>query len=264
MLAPRKTLWSTPPGAVDQLQKWIPLQPNDCVCDVGCGDGRILLLWAQAHSQYLWATEKENDNHLSPLSSSSLCLSSHTSSSSSSSSSSTPLSTSSPQISTTSSAMSTSLYTFLGIDIDPHRIGESQEALQEIRQQGLIHPSISIQFICANALESSPMFQPANIFFLYLIPRGLKLFYPLLQQHKQCHFRHRQLQIITYMSPLPLGDPGDVDDHFLEERDDPNDDTTTTTITHQPNTMRAHLVDRSLVRVSHQPGAAWPLYLYHM
>lgn len=47
MLAPRKTLWSTPLNAVDHCMEWIPLDRNDCVLDIGCGDGRILLTWAE-------------------------------------------------------------------------------------------------------------------------------------------------------------------------------------------------------------------------
>lgn len=47
MLAPRKKLWSTPLSAVDHCIERIPLQANDCVLDIGCGDGRILLEWAE-------------------------------------------------------------------------------------------------------------------------------------------------------------------------------------------------------------------------
>ncbi|KAG7341907.1 ribosomal protein L11 methylase [Nitzschia inconspicua] len=47
MLAPRKRLWSTPLSAIDHCLEWIPLKENDFVLDIGCGDGRILIEWAE-------------------------------------------------------------------------------------------------------------------------------------------------------------------------------------------------------------------------
>jgi SAM-dependent methyltransferase len=194
MLAPRKTLWSTPLSAVDHLVKWIPLQPNDCVCDIGCGDGRILLQWAQLHCQQQQESESEDTT-------------------------------------------TTSVVKFLGIDIDPERIQQCQKSLEQARLEGTLNPrQISIEFVCANALESPALFQDANIFFLYLIPRGLKLIRPLLLEHKhKQELRNQaqlqqQLQVVTYMAKLP----GE---------------------TH---------VDRALLSVDHQPEAAWPLYFYKL
>jgi SAM-dependent methyltransferase len=178
MLAPRKKLWSTPIGAVDHALNWIKLKANDCVCDIGCGDGRILLQWAT-----LYSTESSTRNN---------------------------------QVS------------FLGIDIDAERIDACRKALEIARNNGSIPDNISVTFLCANALEDSPdLLQNANIFFLYLIPRGLKLIHPLLVQHKErigCH----EMQIISFMNKIPGEKP----------------------------------VDRALVTVDHQPGAEWPLYFY--
>jgi len=43
MLAPRKTLWSTPPSAINLFLKFVdPLTKEDVLYDVGCGDGRVL------------------------------------------------------------------------------------------------------------------------------------------------------------------------------------------------------------------------------
>ena len=52
MLAPRKTLWSTPLSAVDHLERWIEVEDGDKICDIGCGDGRILLEWAKRMSSH--------------------------------------------------------------------------------------------------------------------------------------------------------------------------------------------------------------------
>lgn len=188
MLAPRKTLWSTPLSAVNQLSNWIHLKDNDKVCDIGCGDGRILLEWAQRIS----AIESyDHDN---------------------SGRSNVPI----PKV------------TFLGIDIDPTRIELCHNSLYELQQSGKIHENLSIHFVCANALESSDLLHHATIIFLYLIPRGLKLIYPLLEQHKMTI--QEPLQVVSYMSKLP----------------------------------GATVTDRALLQVEHQPGAAWPLYYYKL
>lgn len=186
MLAPRKKLWSTPPSAVDHLMEHMPLQPHDTVLDIGCGDGRILLQWAERVSAVMTETVEVRPS-----------------------------------------------LTFLGIDIDPDRIAECQKAAQQTQEEGKIHPSIRLEFICANALESVDHFQQANVIFLYLIPRGLNLIYPLLLEHKQrMHFTNDNniVMVATYMSKLP------------KEAGPPRSTATCT--------------------VPHQPDAAWPLYFY--
>ncbi|VEU43618.1 unnamed protein product [Pseudo-nitzschia multistriata] len=57
MIAPRKTLWSTPLSAVDHCMEWVPLKPEDSVLDIGCGDGRIIHRWAMLLSESLLAAE---------------------------------------------------------------------------------------------------------------------------------------------------------------------------------------------------------------
>ena len=42
MLAPRKTLWSTPGVGVEAACQLLRLGDQDKVVDVGCGDGRFL------------------------------------------------------------------------------------------------------------------------------------------------------------------------------------------------------------------------------
>ena len=181
MLAPRKTLWSTPTSAIDHIVRWVPLQPGDCVCDIGCGDGRIILQWAERYSSLPRRPQEESQPTTISL---------------------------------------------IGIDIDEERITKCQESLEKARAEGKIQPSIDIRFICANALQSSEYFEKANIFFLYLIPRGLKIFHPLLLEHRKK--LQRQLKVVSYMSKLPNETP----------------------------------IERGLCKVEHQPGAEWPLYFY--
>lgn len=54
MLAPRKTLWSTPSAVIERAIGWCgPLGRSDRVCDIGCGDGRCLVQWASKYSTQL-------------------------------------------------------------------------------------------------------------------------------------------------------------------------------------------------------------------
>jgi SAM-dependent methyltransferase len=50
MLAPRKTLWSTPDAVIATAIEWtVPVtREGGKICDIGCGDGRVLLQWAEA------------------------------------------------------------------------------------------------------------------------------------------------------------------------------------------------------------------------
>ncbi|KAG7363079.1 ribosomal protein L11 methylase [Nitzschia inconspicua] len=187
MLAPRKRLWSTPLSAIDHCLEWIPLKQNDSVLDIGCGDGRILIEWAE-------------------------------------------------RISSQKVAFLTSL-SFLGIDIDPDRIQESQSAAKAAIATGRLSPEIRMNFVCANALESVELFQNATVIFLYLIPRGLKQILPLLKDH--ANRMRATIRVATYMSKLPL------DDDDGEK-------------------MIIKLLGRATCRVEHQREAAWPLYFYEI
>jgi hypothetical protein len=67
MLAPRKTLWSTPSEVMEQVVEWMPLSGEDVVCDVGCGDGRCLVQWATHYTTT--ATLDGNDDNRAKLAS---------------------------------------------------------------------------------------------------------------------------------------------------------------------------------------------------
>ena len=43
MLAPRKSLWSTPIEVIDKAIEQLNISTNDVVYDIGAGDGRFLL-----------------------------------------------------------------------------------------------------------------------------------------------------------------------------------------------------------------------------
>jgi hypothetical protein len=183
MLAPRKTLWSTPDLVLaEAVSSWIgEFQANDVVCDIGCGDGRVLIQWA----------------------------------SSSSSQQSLPI-------------------TFVGLEIDECRAQEAHENVQQAYESGRIPRHVKVTVHCANAVQATHLYKDATVFFLYLIPRGLRLMYPILKQIvTQQHARdtkRQPLKVITYMTPLP----------------------------------NEIYVAKEECCVDHQPGAAWPLYLYHL
>eukprot|EP00934_Nitzschia_sp_Nitz4_P005137 Nitzschia sp. Nitz4//scaffold35_size145790//118964//119524//NITZ4_003051-RA/size145790-processed-gene-0.213-mRNA-1//1//CDS//3329549187//5127//frame0 len=177
MLAPRKTLWSTPLSVVDHLMEWIPLEESARICDIGCGDGRVLLEWAK-------------------------------------------------RISTGRPESSIPKLTLMGIDIDQERINQCHQHLEQSRDE--IHPNLSIEFVCENALNATSLWEGATIFFLYLIPRGLKLIHPMLQQLQKSN--GKPLHVVSYMSKLPG----------------------------ESVTCRANL------EVEHQPGASWPCYYYRL
>jgi len=188
MLAPRKKLWSTPIGAVDHAIKWTQSELKSNICDIGCGDGRIILRWAELYSQL-----KKDDSQ-------------------------------------STDEQSVADVSFLGIDVDPERIEQCQNDLAKFRSEGVIDDSVRVTFVCANALENTPgLLQQANIFFLYLIPRGLKLIYPVLMKH-MADAKLSEIQVISFMNKIPGEKPE----------------------------------DRALVTVDHQPGAEWPLYYYKL
>jgi thymidylate synthase ThyX len=148
---------------------------------------------------------------------------------------------------------------FVGIDIDDERIRLAMELLKQAQSEGHVHPSISISFHCANALESTHLFRNATVFFLYLIPRGLRIIKPLILSSSKLTLSlnpqsttvdqnendsERQLEgttnsssagssirVATYMSPLP------DENAILQER----------------------------IPVEHHgDGAAWPIYVYEL
>ena len=114
---------------------------------------------------------------------------------------------------------------------------------QNVKQayaSGRIPNHVKVTIHCANAVQATHLYKDATVFFLYLIPRGLRLMHPILKhmlvsQKRDAKARDTEpaqpsLRVITYMAPLP----------------------------------NETYVTKEECRVNHQPGAAWPLYLYHL
>jgi ubiquinone/menaquinone biosynthesis C-methylase UbiE len=78
----------------------------------------------------------------------------------------------------------------IGVEIDEAR---AAEALKNIEEHGL--PQDRCKIVCTNALEYN--YNDGICFFLYLVPRGLRIILPhlLAIPHK--------IRVTTYMSPLP-------------------------------------------------------------
>jgi SAM-dependent methyltransferase len=187
-------------------QKSGTLTCRNVVCDVGCGDGRVILWWGQ------YLTEKVKEEVTKR--------------------------TRSPG---TSDHPDPQFPTLVGFDVDPDRIRTARDELQSLRHQNRISESVSIEFLCGNALDLLPsLVDRVAVCFLYLVPRGLRRIKPILlksttsssssssSSFSSSTFSSSMLRVITYMSPLEGETPVRV------ER----------------------------ISVPHQPGSSWPLYLY--
>jgi hypothetical protein len=78
------------------------------------------------------------------------------------------------------------------------------------------------QIVCGNALEQD--YSQGTVFYLYLVPRGLRLILPILKAIPH------PIRVITYMAPFP-------------ESEIP--------------------ITQIKCTPANQPEAMWPLYLYH-
>ena len=212
-------MWSTPNAVIRHVENClVQIQPGDRVCDVGCGDGRVILHWAANYSSNL--SKQHLVRRLRAL---------------------TPPEDTPRQDEEEKEVDATMMPSFVGIDIDEERISQAVEGLKRALDEGKIHEKMSITFRCTNALDCSKLYSSCNVFFLYLIPRGLKLIKPLiLQQQPEKEKEEKDyssstkkpniIKVLTYMSPFEDETP----------------------------------VRMEKIEVPHQPGSHWPVYLYEL
>ena len=110
---------------------------------------------------------------------------------------------------------------FVGVEIDGER---AEEARRNVEAAGLAE---RITILCSNALTVD--YSSCTHMFLYLVPRGLRIFKPvLLSSRAASSSSPTVLEVVTYMAGF-----ADVE-----------------------------AVERVTVEVEHQEGAAWPVYYY--
>lgn len=221
MLAPRKKLWSTPSSAVDVALSFANLDSDDVVYDVGCGDGRVLIQMASLSvlpASAMVAPPDADDGAAS---------------------STEPDGNNGDQNTHDKEQPQCHHHTcrqFVGIEISPERADEARNNILRARQTNRIPPHVSLDVICANALDTTAVdYKRATVIFLYLVPRGLRLIKGIVwpgggesNEMIVSTSDKRPRRIITYMSPFE-------------------------------NTSH---VRKGYCRVDHQDGAAWPVYLY--
>ena len=112
----------------------------------------------------------------------------------------------------------------MGIDTDRERIQTAEYSWKEALRTSQIDSRISGHFHCANALADGFWKESATVLYLYLTPRGMRQLRPVLDECPKLRI------VVSYMNTLP----------------------------------DAKLLAREVISVSHQPDAAWPLYIYQL
>jgi hypothetical protein len=255
MLAPRKTLWSTPDAVIGRVAQMVgPLSATDKIVDLGCGDGKVLVRWAEIYSANL-----QNFPH-----DSNACENETTGDGIGSIPKSgcnadtdeveylqeTMINAISPRKSTRPQHP-----TFIGIDVDPDRIRTAQAAWDNaVRVSRSLLFDIPCEFHVANAVLNDETWNhiSTTILYVYLTPRGMKQLkrqilekegvlrkggtnYPRTEDlndpcMNDCSFSHgaQRRIIVSYMNPLP-------------------------------ETM---LLRKEYVSIPKQPDSAYPIYMY--
>jgi len=170
MIAPRKALWSTPDAVVQRIAALVDLTDDDddytvVVVDLGCGDGRVLLRWAELYTATSSSSSSSKDNNNADK----------------------------KKRNNTKRPPS-----FIGIDTDHNRIQTAQQSWQRAVAEQRIASNISCQFHCANAVVDVDLWiNDATIVYCYLTPRGMRLVRPLLLAAP------RMRMVVSYMNELP-------------------------------------------------------------
>jgi SAM-dependent methyltransferase len=172
MLAPRKILWSTPLEAIERVHYFVPLDGRDTVVDLGCGDGRVLVQWAELFWKHHEATASPRANDADA---------------------------------TTSDGEPCIMPTFIGIDVDPERIEAARAAWSEAVSSHRIPSTLSARFHCANALDSLELWtNTVTVLYVYLTPRGMRQLRPLLEKTATDQKPSTdRLRVVSFMNALP-------------------------------------------------------------
>ncbi|KAL7521799.1 hypothetical protein ACHAWX_006481 [Stephanocyclus meneghinianus] len=228
MLAPRKTLWSTPQSAIDTAIAFADLDANDVVYDVGCGDGRVLIQMASKSipvGSTFDASSSSND--------------------------------------IASNSQHHHCHQFIGIEISPERAEQARANVQHAKHNNLIGHHVSVEIKCVNALEVD--YTDATVIFLYLVPRGLRLIRPILRSHftnpeivgnKATHSRDHEADSESQSS--------NINSNARQKQDHNNRHRPRRVITYMNPIENEVIVRKELCKVGNIHGAAFPIYLYHL
>jgi hypothetical protein len=245
MLAPRKTLWSTPDAVIDRVAEMVgTLSSTDKIVDLGCGDGKVLVRWAEIYSSNLQDMSYNNDVCDYESSGVESC--------------STPKSGSDAEVKSlpervincisSKNSEETQHPAFVGIDIDPDRILKAQAAWDNaVHLSRSLLSDIPCEFHVANAVFDDEAWNhiSTTILYVYLTPRGMKQLkrqilekegtnYSCAEQyidpykHDHSFSRPQRRIIVSYMNPLP----------------------------------ETKLLRKSFVSIPKQPDTAYPIYIY--
>lgn len=256
MLSPRKTLWSTPDAVIDRVVEIVgPLSSADRIVDLGCGDGKVLLRWAEIYSSYFETVSHDSDSCYDKrincddenffMNSISSCEDRRK-----------QVKTRNVNVSSVTNCQKQHP-TFVGIDIDPDRIHNAQSSWDfAVGATQRILPTIPYEFHVANAVMNVKAWNhiSTTILYVYLTPRGMKQLKRHLMETEitsnltannlnddssGCPFSstvnsfgseriQRRRVIVSYMNPLP----------------------------------ETKLLRKEYVSIPHQPDTSYPVYMY--
>ena len=121
----------------------------------------------------------------------------------------------------------------IGVEIDEER---GRSAIDSLAAKGFPQDDemVRAKLVIGNALEQD--YSTGTHFFLYLVPRGLRIMLPILQEVATSN--KRTLRVVTYMAPFVVDVASDQDQEQVK------------------------LIDTVKTATTMHPDAQWPLYIY--